>query len=148
MLKAKLRINPEISDTLEEMKKFFAEVTGIVLFGQRLGAIQENLSSDSEVALLMDKVEKINDLILETDTYAGGKAYATIIQSQVSKPILICNTEISEDFETSDKSFESPYILLVGAKKPPGLALLYSRLRKLDLLYTLMAVKFKYIQWW
>ena len=90
VLMAKIKTSPEITDMLEELKKFFAEVTGIVLFGLRLGAIQENLESCSEIATLMSEVEKINDRILQTDgPIQSGPiypkdAYLKIKESQVN----------------------------------------------------------------
>ena len=82
---AKVKTSPEITDILEELKKFFAEVTGIVLFGLRLGAIQENLEACSEIARLMSEVEKINDRILQTDGPIYPKdAYIKIKESQVN----------------------------------------------------------------
>ena len=93
VLKAKIKTNPEISDMLNELKKFFAEVTGIVIFGKRLGAIKENLDADSEIAVLMKEVENINNLIIPTDSplhpinLMGNKFetqdFITIKQSQV-----------------------------------------------------------------
>ena len=85
VLMAKVKTSPEIPDMLEELKKFFAEVTGIVLFGLRLGAIQENLEACSEIATLMSEVEKINDRILQTDGPIYPKdAYIKIKESQVN----------------------------------------------------------------
>ena len=93
ILKAKVQSNPEISDMLSELKKFFAEVTGIVIFGKRLNAIKENLDEDSEIAVLMKEVENINNLIIPTDSpihpinLMGNKfvtpEFNTIKQSQV-----------------------------------------------------------------
>ena len=103
---AKVKTSPEIPDMLEELKKFFAEVTGIVLFGLRLGAIQENLEACSEIATLMSEVEKINDRILQTDGPIYPKdAYIKIKESQVNGIISLIFFNILVSFTAGKQRF-------------------------------------------
>lgn len=57
----------EINDILEELKKYFLEVTSLVVFGQPLGAIKKDLEKDSVSAKLMKAAFDTNSEILETD---------------------------------------------------------------------------------
>ena len=57
----------EIDDILEELKKYFLEVTSLVVFGQPLGAIKKDLEKDSVSAKLMKAAFDTNSEILETD---------------------------------------------------------------------------------
>ena len=107
---AKVKTSPEITDMLEELKKFFAEVTGIVLFGLRLGAIQENLEACSEIATLMSEVEKINDRILQTDGPIYPKdAYITIKESQVNDIISLILAHLVSFMTAKQWFFEGAY---------------------------------------
>ena len=57
----------EIEDILEELKKYFLEVTSLVVLGQPLGAIKRDLEKDSVSAKLMKAAFDTNSEILETD---------------------------------------------------------------------------------
>ena len=59
-----LNENDEVCDILEELKKYFLEVTGIVVLGQSLKSIQNNLKADSEAACLMKAAMETNSHIL------------------------------------------------------------------------------------
>ena len=63
MLKAK----EEIPDILEELKKYFAEVLGIVLFGERFDAFNKDFDETSEINRLMKAASDTNSRILKTD---------------------------------------------------------------------------------
>ena len=81
-------IDPEMKgeDFLEELKKYFLEVTAVFVLGSRLGAIQRHLSPDSVAAKLMAAAFDTNSNILSTDNglrlwrFFETKDYATIPQ--------------------------------------------------------------------
>ena len=78
----------EGSDFLEELKKYFLEVTGVFTLGARLGSIQPELPVDSLPAKLMAAAFDTNSNILATDNgwqlwrHLETKSYTTIRKSQ------------------------------------------------------------------
>ncbi len=74
----------------EELKKFFLEVTGVVVLGTRLGAIKAELDGQSEAACLTEAALGTNKNILKTDNglrlwkYFETLDYKKIRTSQVS----------------------------------------------------------------
>jgi len=62
-------------DFLEELKKYFLEVTGVFALGVRLGAIKADLSPESEASRLMEAALETNSNILSTDNSFGGTVW-------------------------------------------------------------------------
>ena len=81
----------QVYDILEELKKYFLEVTGLVVLGQSLNSIQSHLEKNSEAALLIKAAMETNSHILETDNglrlwrYFETLQYKKIKDSQVHK---------------------------------------------------------------
>lgn len=86
----------EVHDILEELKTFFVEVTGIVLFGSRLQAIGRMADKDAPVIKLMQAAMDTNSHILKTDQiplwrYMPTRDYNIIKESQVHLFMIMIN---------------------------------------------------------
>ena len=79
----------QVDDILEELKKYFLEITGIVVLGRSLEAIQSELKPNSIAASLIKAAMETNSHILETDNglrlwrYFDTPEYKKIKESQV-----------------------------------------------------------------
>ena len=79
----------QVDDILEELKKYFLEITGIVVLGRSLEAIQSELKPNSIAASLIKAAMETNSHILETDNglrlwrYFDTSEYKKIKESQV-----------------------------------------------------------------
>ena len=75
-------------DLVDELKKYFLEVTGFFLFGKRIGAIHGDLCPTSAPARLMQAALDTNENILNTDNgvplwrYFNTKDYMKIVTGQ------------------------------------------------------------------
>ncbi len=102
MLRSK---NMAVHKTLdEELKKYFLEITGVVVLGTRLGAITKELKQDSKAYRLMEAALGTNRNILKTDNalplwkYFETKAYREIRMSQVRQVVFIQSFKLLSDF--------------------------------------------------
>ena len=83
-----------VGDILEELKKYFLEITGIVVLGRSLEAIQSQLHPNSIAASLIKAAMETNSHILETDNglrlwrYFDTSEYKKIKESQVGSGAL------------------------------------------------------------
>ncbi|KAF4523004.1 hypothetical protein B566_EDAN007434 [Ephemera danica] len=114
------RVNKEPEDFMPELSRLFTEVTGLVAFDARLGALEgERLDPNSRAARLVEAAFTANSCVLHTDN--GPQLWRVAVELIQSKVASLQEKAERQQQEEEEESAEEPPSLLEQYLSSPDL---------------------------